>query len=280
MTELLRFFENMPTWQKAGWILVCLSASWALEDAKPLVRLGYDKWRHARTNFVLLFTTLAINTAFTVASVGVFAWISANQVGLLYLLELPVWVRLVVAFLLLDLVGQYLVHFLLHKVGWMWKFHMVHHSDVNVDATTGTRHHPRDYVMREAFALVTIVVVGVPFAFYMLYRIATAFFTYATHANIAVPDWLDRPLSFVFVTPNLHKFHHHFELPWTDTNYGNILSIWDRVFGTLVYADVTKVRYGLNVLPDEEHENLSYQLKVPFDATIKQQSELVEVSRT
>ena len=165
MTELLKFFEDMPTWQKAAWILICLSASWALEDVKPLVRLAYNKWSHARINFVLLFTTLAINTAFTVASVSVFAWISANQVGLLYLVELPVWAKLVVAFLLLDLVGQYLIHFLLHKVGWMWKFHMVHHSDVNVDATTGTRHHPGDYVMREAFALVTIVVVGVPFAF-------------------------------------------------------------------------------------------------------------------
>ena len=219
MTELLRFFENMPTWQKAGWILVCLSASWALEDAKPLVRLGYDKWRHARTNFVLLFTTLAINTAFTVASVGVFAWISANQVGLLYLLELPV--RLVVAFLLLDLVGQYLVHFLLHKVGWMWKFHMVHHSDVNVDATTGTRHHPGDYVMREAFALVDRRR-GRAFCFLCCIGSRRCF---SLTANIAVPDWLDRPLSFVFVTPNLHKFHHHFELPWTDTNYGNILSI-------------------------------------------------------
>ena len=87
-----------------------------------------------------------------------------------------------------------------------------------------------------------------------------------------MPPWFDRTLSYVFVTPNLHKFHHHFELPWTDTNYGNILSIWDRVFGTLVYGDVTKVRYGLNALADDKHENLLYQLKLPFARAIRQRA--------
>ena len=106
MTEILKFFEEMPTWQKAAWIFLCLSVSWTLEDAKPLVRLAYKKWRHARANFVLLITTLAINSAFTVASVGVFTWIAANEVGLLYSMELPEWAELIVAFLLLDLVGQ------------------------------------------------------------------------------------------------------------------------------------------------------------------------------
>ena len=159
----------MPAWQKGVWILICLSASWFLEDAKPLFRLAYDKWSHARVNLVLLGTTLAINTVFTVASVGVFVWIAENRVGLLHLVELPIWAELLLAFLLLDLVAQYVVHFLLHRVGWMWRFHMVHHSDVNVDATTGTRHHPVDYVMREAFALVTIVALG---ALRLLYRLS------------------------------------------------------------------------------------------------------------
>lgn len=260
----LHFFEAMPAWQKALWILVCLSAGWWLESARPLFRFDYRKWAHARVNFVFLATTLAINTAFTVASLGVFRWVEARQMGLLHHVELPVWAELLVALLLFDLVAQYGVHFLLHKVPLMWRFHMVHHSDVEVDVTTGTRHHPGDYVMREAFALFTIVVVGAPIAFYLVYRMTTVFFTYATHANVEVPTWLDRPLAYVFVTPNLHKFHHHFEAPWTDRNYGNIFSIWDRVFGTLVYDEWSKIRYGLDVLPDAEDQNLLYQLKVPF----------------
>ena len=81
--------------------------------------------------------------------------------------------------------------------------------------------------------------------------------------------WLDKALSYVFVTPNMHKFHHHFERPWTDTNYGNIFSVWDRLFGTMVYDDPRKVVYGLDVLDDKLDENVGYQFKVPFDKTIK-----------
>ena len=115
---------------------------------------------------------------------------------------------------------------------------MIHHSDSKVDATTGTRHHPGDYLLREVFALGTIILVGAPIAFYLFYRIVTVFFTYFTHANIALPAVVGQTaLSWVIVTPNLHKFHHHFERPWTDTNFGNIFSLWDRMFGTLVYQD-------------------------------------------
>ena len=149
---------------------------------------------------------------------------------------------------------------------------MVHHSDTQVDATTGTRHHPGDYLMREVFALGTIVLLGAPMAFYMVYRIASVFFAYFTHANISMPDGLDKALHYVIVTPNMHKFHHHFERPWTDTNYGNIFSIWDRIFGTLVYEKPTDVRYGLDVLDDLTDENLLYQLKIPFDSSIKTDS--------
>jgi sterol desaturase/sphingolipid hydroxylase (fatty acid hydroxylase superfamily) len=265
MTEFLRFFEDMPTWQKAVWVLLCLSASWAIEARKPLFRLGYNKWRHARSNLVLLAIALSINTVFTVAAIGVFAWVNQHEMGLLHWVALPVWLELLLALLFLDLIAQYVAHLLLHKVDWMWRFHMVHHSDVNVDATTGARVHPIDYCVREVFALLAIVVVGVPFAFYIVYRLSTIFFAFITHANIEVPLWLDRPLCYVFVTPNLHKFHHHYALPWTDTNYGNIFSIWDRLFRTLVYADLTRIRYGLNTLPDHEDENLLFLLKLPFD---------------
>jgi sterol desaturase/sphingolipid hydroxylase (fatty acid hydroxylase superfamily) len=138
-----------------------------------------------------------------------------------------------------------------------------------VDATTGTRHHPGDYVIREVFALFGVVVFGIPLAFYLFYRIATILFTYLTHANITVPAWLDKPLSLLFITPNMHKFHHHFERPWTDSNYGNIFSLWDRMFGTFVYDDPRKVRYGVDVLSDDLDENVGYQFRVPFDKTIK-----------
>ncbi|MCP3930292.1 MAG: sterol desaturase family protein [Bacteroidetes bacterium] len=269
MEAFLSFFENMSSVQKLGWILICLMASWVMEGSIPLVQLQYKKWKHAGVNLIFLGTSVIINLLFGLATVGIFLWLQQEEFGFLYLVNLPVWVELLIAVLFLDFFAQYVAHILLHRIKWMWKFHMVHHSDTKVDATTGTRHHPGDYLIREVFALVGIFLSGMPIAFYFVYRISTIFFTYLTHANIRVPVWLDKTLSWVFVSPNMHKFHHHFELPWTDTNFGNIFSFWDRIFGTMVYDDPQKVRYGLDVLKDETDEQVWYQFKIPFDNRIK-----------
>ena len=269
METFFTFFENMPSWQKLAWIFTCLSISWILEGAAPLAKLNYKKWRHAGVNLVFLGTSLLINVLFGLATAGVFFWAKANGFGFLYLVDLPFWAELLLSVMFLDLVAQWLAHYFLHRVKWMWKFHLVHHSDTKVDATTGTRHHPGDYLVREVFSLAAVFVFGIPLAFYVFYRIATIFFTYLTHANITVPLWLDKPLSLVFITPNMHKFHHHFERPWTDSNFGNIFSFWDRMFGTMVYDDPRKVRYGVDVLSDELDENVGYQFKVPFDGSVK-----------
>ncbi|MFM7195718.1 MAG: sterol desaturase family protein, partial [Bacteroidota bacterium] len=86
---------------------------------------------------------------------------------------------------------------------------------------------------------------------------------------ITLPAGLDRALSLVFITPNMHKFHHHFERPWTDSNYGNIFSLWDRLFGTFVYDDPKKIRYGLDVLDPAKDQQVRYQLGIPFDKSVK-----------
>ncbi len=269
MDAFLTFFEQMPNWQKLLWVMSCLLFSWILEGNIPLFHFPYRKWKHAGVNLIFLGTSFVINSLFGAATVWVFFWIHQHQIGLLYLTAFPAWLELLIAVMIFDFMAQYVVHYLLHKIKWMWKFHMIHHSDTKVDATTGTRHHPGDYLLREVFALFTIVLTGAPIAFYLFYRIVTIFFAYFTHANIAMPFWLDRPLSWIFVTPNMHKFHHHFERPWTDTNFGNIFSIWDRLFGTFVYDDPQKIRYGLDVLDDRLDEDVAYQFKIPFDKSIK-----------
>jgi sterol desaturase/sphingolipid hydroxylase (fatty acid hydroxylase superfamily) len=269
MENFINFFETMPSAYKLAWIFICLMIAWLVEAGIPLMALSYKKWKHARVNLLFLATSMVINTLFTVATVGIFHWAKNNQFGLLYQFELPIWAELLIAVLALDFAAQWFAHFLLHKVKWMWKFHLVHHSDTQVDATSGTRHHPGDYLVREIFSLFAVLAFGIPIGFYTFYRIVTVFFTYFTHANISLPIWLDKGLSYVFVTPNMHKFHHHFERPWTDTNYGNVFSVWDRLFGTLVYDDPKKVQYGVDVLDSSLDENILYQFKVPFDKTIK-----------
>ena len=269
MDSFLLFFEQMPSWQKLIWITACLSFSWVLEGSFPLFKFKYKKWRHAGVNLIFLAFSLTINILFGLATVGVFNFITVNQIGVLHLIEIPIWIELLIALLFMDLVGQYAVHYLLHRIKWMWKLHMIHHSDTKVDATTGTRHHPGDYALREVFALLAVVIIGAPFAFYVVYRIASVFFTYLSHANINMPKGLDKVLSLVFVTPNMHKFHHHFERPWTDTNFGNMFSFWDRIFGTFVYDNPKKIVYGLDVLDGKLDEDVGYQLKVPFDKNVK-----------
>jgi len=269
MEAFLAFFEDMPSWQKLLWIFTCLSFNWIIEAVSPLFKFNYKKVKHVGVNMFFLFSDLMINVLFTLATAGIMIWASTNQIGLLHLIALPIWVELLISVLILDLVAQYGVHYLLHKVPWMWRFHMIHHSDTHVDATTGTRHHPGDYITREVFALTAILFTGIPLAYYLFYRILTIFFAYFTHANISLPKVLDKTMSYVFVTPDMHKFHHHFERPWTDTNFGNIFSFWDRIFGTLVYDDPKQIQFGLDMLDDTRDQDIAYQLMVPFNKDIK-----------
>ncbi|MAM19880.1 MAG: sterol desaturase family protein [Bacteroidota bacterium] len=270
MEKFLLFFEEMPSWQKFLWVVLVLSFFWILEGYYAMIKLPYRKWRHARTNFILLGFVMLINLIFGLVTAGIFIWLENSGFGLLQLGHLPVWLELVLSLLVLDLIAQYFVHFLLHKVRWMWRLHLVHHSDTHVDATTGTRHHPFDFIIRESFALIAVIIMGMPVGFYLFYRILSVFFTYFTHANISLPKKLDHALSLVFVTPNMHKFHHHYQLPWTDSNYGNMLSIWDRLFGTFTYEDTNNIRYGIDLIEDESTaENLAFQLRIPFNKNIR-----------
>ena len=109
---------------------------------------------------------------------------------------------------------------------------------------------------------------GIPIGIYILYRTLTAFFTFFTHANLRLPDRLDRILCTVFVTPNMHKVHHHFERPWTNCNYGNLFSWWDRLCGTFAYVEMERLRYGLDVLDDRDDPTALGLFFLPFDKSV------------
>ncbi len=265
----LHFFETMPTYQKLAWIFICLSVFWIMENWQPFRKFNYQKWKHAKVNFALLTSSVVINAIFGLLSAGIILWVNTSKFGLLNVVELPVWLKLILSIMLLDFMAQYVVHYLLHNIPLMWRFHMIHHSDTHVDVTTGTRHHPIDYIFRELFSLISIVLFGMPFVYYIVYRIITVFFTYFSHANINLPSSIDRGLSYIFITPQTHKFHHHYQAPWTDSNYGNIFSIWDRIFGTFVYDNTEKIKYGVDILPDEKSNDLGFQLKAPFNRIVQ-----------
>lgn len=142
---------------------------------------------------------------------------------------------------------------------------MIHHSDNNVDVTTGLRHHPIESVLRGLFFLAGVIVAGAPVYAVMIYQTALVLATQITHANISLPRWLDKAASFIVVSPNMHKVHHHWQQPYTDSNYGAVLSIWDRMFGTFEKLDPSQIRYGLDKhYPNEEDENFMMLIRKPF----------------
>jgi len=268
MEQFIHELNQLPDSTRVGLLFGSLLASLALESLIPNIEFEYRKLRHVATNMVFILTSGIISFSLAFLAYGIID-IARLEFGLFYIISIPLWMQLVISLVLLDFFGQYLVHVCLHRYKWLWKLHLVHHSDTTVDASTGTRHHPGDILVRELLIFSVIVCVGIPAAFYVLYRIITPFFAYFTHANIRLPIDLDRALSWIIVTPHMHKFHHHFERPWTNSNYGNILSCWDRMFGTFVYDNPDDIHYGLDTVDGQYDLNLAFQFSLPFNKTIK-----------
>ena len=266
MTSIVEFFEHISPLTRALVIAGGLLLFWILEGIVPLFHLRYKKLQHAGLNIFFTFTTVVVNFAFAFLIVKVSEWAVAQQFGLLYLVKLPLWLFILLGLMIMDLISAYWIHYIQHQTKWMWKFHLVHHTDAWVDTTSANRHHPGESVFRAAFTLLAVFVVGAPLWLVFLYQSLSAAFSQFNHANIRVPGKLDTILSWLIVSPNMHKVHHHNTQPLTDTNYGNIFSIWDRLFGTFVYVkDVNTLHYGIDTHPlEKEHNHMGNLLKMPF----------------
>jgi sterol desaturase/sphingolipid hydroxylase (fatty acid hydroxylase superfamily) len=240
---------------------------WLLEGAIPLITLQYkkSKWRHASINFSFTVIHLIIHTGFAVIIVLISDACERNGFGIVNWLHTSVLWTIIISFIVIDFFGGWLVHMVQHKTYFLWRFHIIHHSDNNVDVTTGLRHHPIESVLRGIFFLMGILLSGAPVYAVMIYQTLLVLSTQFTHANINLPKWLDKPLSFLFVSPNMHKVHHHWQRPYTDSNYGAVLSIWDRLFGTFYELEPGKIKYGLDkYYPNEQDENFLMLLGKPF----------------
>ncbi|NCT95623.1 MAG: sterol desaturase family protein [Chitinophagaceae bacterium] len=269
LENIVHYFDTIPSWHRALILAGGITFFWLIEGVMPLIGFRYNKWKHASINIFFTVTTVVVNFAFALVIVKASDWSVKHSVGILQWISLPLWAQMLAGLLLLDLVGAWFIHFIEHKIKWMWKFHMVHHADTHVDTTTANRHHPGESVFRAIFTTLGVIVCGAPMWLVMLYQSISAVLSQFNHANIRLPQWLDRGISWLIVSPNMHKVHHHYVRPQTDSNYGNIFSIWDRLFGTYQDIPVDQLRYGLDVLDDRTDEQLAYQLKIPFDGAIK-----------
>jgi sterol desaturase/sphingolipid hydroxylase (fatty acid hydroxylase superfamily) len=265
MEALINYFESIPSAHRSLILVGGITFFWLLEGAIPLVRFNYKKWKHALPNLFFTLTTIVINFALAFLLLKSSDWTVEANFGIINWIPLPFWAYVLVGLLLMDFFGAYLAHFTEHKVKPLWMVHLVHHTDHHVDTTTANRHHPIESVIRFVFTLFGVIIVGAPIGIVMLYQSLSLVATQFTHANIKLPRKVDDILSWVLVSPDMHKVHHHYVLPYTDSNYGNIFSIWDRLFGTFMKYDRDAIIYGVDTFPDEiENGNIGSLLKQPF----------------
>jgi sterol desaturase/sphingolipid hydroxylase (fatty acid hydroxylase superfamily) len=239
---------------------------WIIEGAIPLVSLRYkkNKLKHAAVNFGFTILHLVIHTFLAILIVQLSDWCKKSEFGLVYWFNANILLTILIGVLALDF-SSWLVHLVMHKTPVLWRFHLIHHSDNNVDVTTGLRHHPGDSFLRGIFFLLLIFISGAPMYSVMIYQTLVVLSTAFTHANIRLPKKLDYALSFILVSPNMHKVHHHWKQPYTDSNYGAVFSIWDRLLGTFMKLDTKDIRYGLDrYYPNEKDEDFISLLKKPF----------------
>ncbi len=266
METLLNYFQDIPSLHRGIIIVGGLTLFWLLEGIMPLFGKPYKKWRHAVPNIFFTLTTILVNMPLAVLFLKSSDWVMANNFGILnWLPEMPLWLYVILGLFLIDFIGAYVPHYIEHKVKPLWMVHLVHHTDHNVDTTTANRHHPLESIIRYVFTLSGIFIIGTPIGLVLLYQSLSVISTQFNHANIKLPKKVDKILSYVIVSPDMHKVHHHYRLPYTDSNYGNIFSVWDRLFGTFMTMDTDKIIYGVDVFPDEKKNgNVWELLKQPF----------------
>lgn len=266
METILNYFETIPPLHRGIIIVAGLTFFWILEGAMPLVNFNYKKWKHAVPNIFFTITTIAVNLPMAFLLLYSADWVMTNNFGILnWLPEMALWLYVLLGVFLMDFFGAYLPHLIEHKVPPLWMVHLVHHSDHKVDATTANRHHPIESVIRYLFTLLGVFAIGAPIGIVMLYQSMSIVATQFSHSNIKLPRKVDKWLSYVLVSPNMHKVHHHYKMPYTDSNYGNIFSVWDRLLGTYMELDPDKIIYGVDVFPnEEENSNIKDLLKQPF----------------
>jgi sterol desaturase/sphingolipid hydroxylase (fatty acid hydroxylase superfamily) len=185
---------------------------------------------------------------------------------------LPSWplaeqlLGLAAAFLLLDFL-HYAAHRCQHGVPWLWRFHALHHSDPDVDVTTSVRHHPIEYLIAAGFYWLAVLALGIPVIVVTAHALAVFAAAAVTHGNIRFSEWLERVLQPLVITLDLHLIHHSVEYKEANSNYGAVLSIWDRLFGTFTPASrarADRLAFGLRELPPADCLRLGRMLSTPW----------------
>ncbi len=224
-----------------------------------------QKLTRTATNLSLLAISATLNTALLGAVVVSLPILLRDAgVGVLVVLPVPIWLTWIVGFVALDLFA-YVWHRLSHQVQWLWRLHAVHHADPHLDVSTVVRAHPIHGMLTVIAAALFAAAMGFPPELLLWYQIVSTLVSLSHHTDLAwlQPRW-DRRLSTVFCTPAVHRVHHSQHAAHHDSNYGGVLSLWDRWFGSYV-ADSpdAEIRFGIASLAKHRASNLLISLWLP-----------------
>jgi sterol desaturase/sphingolipid hydroxylase (fatty acid hydroxylase superfamily) len=245
--------------------IASLSLLYWLDWVFPLFEGRRDRLRHALPNVGTgLLNALVVSLVFSSVIVRAMELSSSNSFGLLHRLNLEPRVEGVLAFVLFDL-WMYLWHVANHQWPFFWRFHRMHHSDLQVDATTALRFHTGEIFFSSIARLAVIPLIGMSWIQLMIYEICLQPVILFHHSNVALPEKWDRLFRSVLATPNMHRVHHSQETDETNSNYSSIFSFWDRLARTFRRRDDTRtLRYGLPYLQEREWQSFSGMLKTPL----------------
>ncbi|MGR3810279.1 sterol desaturase family protein [Jiulongibacter sp. NS-SX5] len=259
--EVINFILGIdPNYIIIGLLAIFFTLEQVLDNPFQFKKRG----KHFLHNLLLQISFFLMNLFFLSVLISAIEWLNVQEIGLLYLVELPDWLRLLLGVLLFDF-STYWLHRASHKVPFLWRLHRVHHSDSSMDSTTTFRFHPVELaVVYQAGNIAAAAVFGLDVTTLALYYFIVYIFFFLEHSNLNYPNWLNKTLGLIFVMPDHHRVHHHQEQFYTDSNFADIFILWDRLFGTFKLIPVNQMKYGLVEFEKDEQQTFWYLMKSPF----------------
>jgi sterol desaturase/sphingolipid hydroxylase (fatty acid hydroxylase superfamily) len=263
--NISHYFANGQSVLQVVLFAITFLVCWNLEHLFGVTK-NYNKWKQSLTNAMFIIPGGIMQVLLGTVFVLVIKYENENGIGLLPRLNIMSnWQQIIVTFIVLDLF-YYLYHYFMHKLKFAWRFHAVHHSDKVMNVSTSLREHPGETLIRLGHYMLGCWLLGTTFWILTLHSFIQIITKIIVHSNWRLPDNVDKWVSYIFLTPNMHHVHHHAEQPYTDSNYGDLFSVWDRAFGTFRYLPANEVKFGLDVELFEDEEQLKFKklIKVPF----------------
>lgn len=211
-------------------VLVIMAVSEAIWPRRQRVVSRANRWfNHVLLTFVNTATVFAVQ----IAAVGAAMIAAEKNIGLFNVLPLPSIISVVVAVVLLDCI-IYWQHVFSHRISFLWRLHRVHHSDLDLDVTSGFRFHPIEILLSMLFKIAVVMLLGPPVIAVIVFEILLNASAMFNHSNVKLPLKVDAVLRLFIITPDMHRVHHATHYDESNANFGFFLSVWDRWFGSYI----------------------------------------------